>query len=133
MAKQANNNDPQAYLHDCPDCIPLPTTFPHTCLGVIVDALGGTVNDVKCTVHCGYTLAGWGLGLWIVDHNPHPEPTTDPSFGSSPDARKWAAEQLSGLMAKGANAPAADFKALPWKTLALIILDLVKELLLKQA
>lgn len=124
------SDEKKTYLHDCPDCIPLPAQFPHSCLGPVMAALRGTVEDPQCVVHCGYTLVGWGLGLWLVDHNPHVFGAADvPAEG----AREWAAEQLASLSAKGTGGtvPEDAAMALPWKTIALIILDLVRELLNK--
>jgi hypothetical protein len=141
--KEAKSSDPNAqpYKDHCVDCIQLPTQFPHTCLSVVVDALGGDVPDPECAVHCSYTLIGWGLGLWIIDHNPPGPPA--PSFGANDTAgqRKWAAEQLSGLLPKGATAKGAAgavtvdetaAKALPWMSIALIILDLIKQYLVSR-
>jgi hypothetical protein len=133
-----NKNDttaaPQAYLDHCPDCIPLPTQFPQTCLSVAIDALQGKVDDAKCAAHCLYTLAGWGLNLWVADHNPpHPDAVKAEAVGvpARHQPRAWAADQLKTLQGEGDRKGAGDVGALPWRIIAAIVLDLLKELLNK--
>jgi hypothetical protein len=133
-ATPAKSDNPQAYLEHCVDCIALPTQFPQSCLGPLVDALQGNVTDAKCVVHCGITLVAWSAGLWIVEHNPHPEAAKAEAVGvpARHQPRAWAADQLAALGAKGdaAGAP-GDVGALPWRVIAAIVLDLLKELLNK--
>jgi hypothetical protein len=125
--------DPQAYLHDCPDCIALPTQFPQSCLGPLVAALQGNVTDAKCVVHCGITLVAWSAGLWIVEHNPHPDAVKAEAVGvpARHQPRAWAADQLKTLQTDGDRKGAGDVGALPWRIIAAIVLDLLKELLNK--
>jgi hypothetical protein len=134
--KAAGGHD---YLEECPDCIALPQMFPHSCLAPVIAALGGQVDDAKCVAHCGYSLVGWSLGLW-VGTNPHVHGTTDEAAKAEAvgvparhQPRAWAADQLKTLQGgeNGVTADPAAAMALPWRVIAAVILDLLKELLNK--
>lgn len=110
-----------AYLAHCPDCIPLPEQFPASCAAVLVNALRGQVDDIACVVHCGLTLAAWALGRF------HDHPAAE--VGSAFIGRDAAAAYLESVQASGGNYSSAAF---PWRQVVAVVLDLIRELLLRQ-
>lgn len=109
------------YLKDCPDCLPLLTTFPVSCVQVVLNALRGQVDDVKCVIHCAETVQWWAVGLYVGSE----EPVTT-GAGSQPDAKEAAAVELEKLLVKGAK---ADLTAVNWKLILGVILDFLRQLL----
>lgn len=113
------------YLATCPDCVPLPTNFPLSCAPVLAqgarDLLAGKgIADPQCLAHCAYSIAGWGLGLWIGDHV-H-------GAGASPVSVEAGLADLDKL----ASGKSADFGAINWAAIlavALKVLELIKPLI----
>jgi hypothetical protein len=114
----------------------LPTTFPQDCLGPVIAALRGEVGDARQVAVCAYRLAGWALSLW-ANAAALPEAAAQADAVGVParhKPREWAAKQLETLQGGGGETPEGAQSApmaLPWKTIAAIILDLLKEALNK--
>jgi hypothetical protein len=114
----------------------LPTTFPQDCLGPVIAALRGEVGDARQVAVCADRLAGWALSLW-ANAAALPEAAAQADAVGVParhKPREWAAKQLETLQGGGGETPEGAQSApmaLPWKTIAAIILDLLKEALNK--
>jgi hypothetical protein len=117
----------------------LPATFPQDCLGPVIAALRGEIGDARQVAVCAYRLAGWALSLWVGQGGA----SALPEAAAQADAvgvtarhkpREWAAKQLETLQPGGGETPDGAQSApmvLPWKTIAAIILDLLKDALNK--
>ncbi len=109
-----------AYLDHCPDCIPLPTQFPGTCVLELVKALRdpSAIEDPQCAVHCGLTVLCWGAGLWINDHNPPHngvKATKPPAFKAVPAGTEPKAVDLAKAADELEKAAPPDDPAAPDK------------------
>ncbi len=109
-----------SYTDHCPDCVVLPTAFPTSCLTPLLAALRGQIDDPKCVVHCGYTVVGFGLGLWIGDH-PHPIG----SVGAGKADFAAAADALEAAYGEGVK----NAGAIPWGLILSAVFALIQQLL----
>ena len=115
------------YLSHCPDCMVLPTVFPTACTGPILAALRGQIEDVKCVVHCGITLAAWGANLWIGDGGIHPHAAK--AVVAAPNFEAAAAELEKAVAKHGEGTADQAVAALDWKLILTAILALIQKLL----
>ncbi len=123
------------YLDDCPDCMELPTAFPSSCLGPIVSALGGKVDDPKCLLHCGITLLAWGANLYIgEDGHPLLKGKLAASRGGNADFKAARAElkKVQKATETRAATAAGDLAAFNWKIILQAVLMMLQQLLSQQ-
>ncbi len=69
------------YMVRCPDCMPLLTTFPASCVSELLNGVknllsGQPIADIHCFAHCASTLLWWGESLWLVGHIHDDSPVT---------------------------------------------------------
>ena len=111
------------YKDHCPDCIPLPPTFPMSCIAPLYAAAkavlsGNPIADPHGTVHCGVTVLAWGAGLYI-NSEPHARGAVEES-----SVLRVGCEELAKL-AEGRCA----VEAIDWKTLFRAVLKLLVTLI----
>ncbi len=116
----------RAYLDSCPDCLPLPTSFPNHCALVVLDALKGTSKeDAKCITHCAMTVAAWAGGLWINGDDPMPPPQPKPTQAGN----EAAATELEKVINAHNEKKVLTAVAVNWKLLLSTILSLIQQYL----
>lgn len=103
------------------DLHPYPTSLPHDLWPQIVDLLRGVVPPAKEASHLAWHVAGYGLGLWDV----HPQPI----LASAALDREQAAQLLEGHLKAGTSAAINALPPIPWRTIAILVLDVLRELL----
>lgn len=114
------------YLKRCPNCIELPKVFPVDCAGEVLAGLKEWVSthdilDKKCFAHCGWTLASWGVGLYVGDDAMYA------GSGATPDIQV-AIDQLD-LAVKSHQGGQKFATAVDWRVIASVVISIIKQIL----